>query len=381
MTSLAFADDSTLLIADQTGSIEQWDLDRSATSGQAIPDDVTRVGVAAVSGNGELVAVGGCAAPAPEPTPSFVAACDGAVWIESTRDDPGALLLTGGGEVDAAAFTRDGRVLVSGGESGLVATDLTTGAGERISDRFVLDLAINPVSEEVVTSELDGSLVMTSLTMGSSDRLRAPVDDDALIPPGGIAFSPDGQMLYAAGAQGRVSQWELDDGTETTLVDLELDGFSNIVDLAVSPDSGTLAVATMSAVGEDHAIRRYDTESSAELPPAIVDRRFLGGLGFSPDGASLAYSSSRGLVLWDLNRNRPIGPPFALGAPARTAMVVGGPSEAPIAVQADAVSATWWPLDDSHLIEVACARANRTIEDSEWSRFAASPDEPSTACT
>ncbi|MFA9564783.1 MAG: hypothetical protein ACERLM_08775, partial [Acidimicrobiales bacterium] len=59
------------------------------------------------------------------------------------------------------------------------------------------------------------------------------------------------------------------------------------------------------------------------------------------DGASLAYSSSRGLVLWDLNRNRPIGPPFAPGAPARTAMVVGGPSEAPIAVQADAVSATW----------------------------------------
>lgn len=256
------------------------------------------------------------------------------MWTEATAGGPGTLLFPGGGEVIAAAFTPDGRMLVTGSwDTPVVATDLATGISEVISDRPAGDLAVNPVSSDVAFVGLDGSLQVTSIS-----------------------------------------------GTETTLVELGEEDVVEMMDLAVSPDGDILAVTWSDADG-DPMIQRYEIESATESLPAITDRRSLGGMGFTPDGASLAYSSSRGLVLWDVDRHNPIGLPLAPGSAARTAVAVGGPPEAPIAVQADVNGATWWRLADDHLIEVACARANRTIEDSEWSRFATSADEPSVACT
>ncbi len=378
--TLAFADDTTVLVADEGGSIEQWDLERPATSGHAMSGEVARVGAVAVSPDGGLVAAGGCESPAPELPPNQYETCVGAVWIEATAGGPGTLLFPGGGEVIAAAFTPDGRMLVTGSwDTPVVATDLATGISEVISDRPAVDLAVNPVSSDVAFVGLDGSLQVTSIS-GTGVELRAPPDDLGAELRGGLAFSPDGKELYVALGRGTVSRWDLDTVTETTVIELGEEDLVDMMDLAVSPDGNTLAV-TWSDAGGDPMIQRYEIESATESLPAITDRRFLGGMGFTPDGASLAYSSNRGLVLWDVDRHNPIGLPLEPGSAARHAVAVGGPPEAPIAVQADVNGATWWRLADDHLIEVACARANRTIEDSEWSRFATSADEPSVACT
>jgi WD40 repeat protein len=117
--------------------------------------------------------------------------------------------------------------------------------------------------------------------------------------PWALAFTPDGNTLVTAGADGDVKVWEVTTGKE--LVGFRRSSFV-IRSVAVSPDGHLVAVA-----GGDHAVgnqpgavRILDSESKNQAARLEGHAGLVTCVGFSPDGKLLASGSADGAVkLWD----------------------------------------------------------------------------------
>ncbi|PRY40389.1 WD-40 repeat-containing protein [Umezawaea tangerina] len=153
------------------------------------------------------------------------------------------------------------------------------------------------------------------------------------------AFTPDGRLLAAPGAPGRVDLWDVVDHTRRT----ELSGsFGQVLVVAVSVDGALLAAGTED--GEVLIWRLADRSlvaRAAASPEPVRELRFSpdgrvvavadagatrllgtgdarlvatpgsgtgsGSLAFSPDGTTLAFTDGGGVVLWDLRTATAVG--------------------------------------------------------------------------
>jgi WD40 repeat protein len=128
-----------------------------------------------------------------------------------------------------------------------------------------------------------------SLRLGST-RLRTGAQ------VGGVAFSPNGKLLAACGADGVVRFWDTATGKETRAFRAHRWGGKG---LAFSPDGKLFAVGSSNSTTS-----LWDVASGKELQrlrhPAYVE-----ALAFSPDGTVLAVGDSKGgLGLWDLAKGQ-----------------------------------------------------------------------------
>jgi WD40 repeat protein len=108
-----------------------------------------------------------------------------------------------------------------------------------------------------------------------------------------LEFSPDGQTLAGAGADGVVQLWSVDDPSDVT--ELDPDGESPVA-LAFSGDGSSLAVAS-----SDAPVTVFDAGSGAVL--GQLDAPPQGHVAWGPDDATLATSSfaldEAALTVWD----------------------------------------------------------------------------------
>ncbi len=114
-----------------------------------------------------------------------------------------------------------------------------------------------------------------------------------------MAFSPDGELLYAAADDDRVLVWDLSVGE--VVHELELAADTDPV-LGLSADGSVLATSPSRS-----EFVLWDTTTWEEvgrlLAPEVEegeDPYLLGGAEFSPDGSMVVSAGRRGILVWDV---------------------------------------------------------------------------------
>ena len=122
---------------------------------------------------------------------------------------------------------------------------------------------------------------------------------------GGVAFSPDGKLLAAAGDAGEVALWDTASNKLTATLHGEQTG--RMFSVAFNPDGSTLATA-----GADNTIMLWDVASRAPRGAPVQGHTApVHALAFSPDGQLLASGGEDNTVrLWDATSGAAIGQPL-----------------------------------------------------------------------
>jgi len=220
----------------------------------------------------------------------------------------------------------------------------------------------------------DGS-VLASGDWGGTIRLwdveaRQPIGEPLIghtqcVPS--LAFAPDGETLVSASWDGTVRVWDME--THQSIGEI-LVADEGIGFMALSPDGTTVATGYL---GANTDIVLWDL--GTRQPVGSADSQFTGHtgslawLGFTPDGTTLASSSTDTTIrLWDVDSGRTIG----------RALI--GHTDTPIymAISPDGrtlVSSSWdgtirlWDLDPESWAERVCQIAGRNLTQDEWDLY------------
>jgi hypothetical protein len=217
-----------------------------------------------------LLGLVGLCQPAPAQAPSFV------------KVEPGAVLQKQGAPLSAARFSKDGKLLATGGMDGVLQIwDVSTGEirwsvkGHQGPVQAVL---FTPHTQQLISASIDKTIILWNL----ATRAETARWGDFKLPILSAALSPDGTILLAGtGYLGK-------GGPEPDV---------KIIDLAQRKVIGALAISHLQ-----------------QRAPDIV------GLDFAPDGKTFAIAPrGAGVQSWDLaKRNKlagfvePAGPGFTL---------------------------------------------------------------------
>jgi WD40 repeat protein len=191
------------------------------------------------------------------------------------------------GDVEALAFSADGKTLVSGGGLGVqrgevVFWDAEAGKIEArrhgLSDR-IMDIGMSR-SGKVAAAGADGLLRIWNPNR-TSEPLTLRADPQTV---NRVAFAPDGYSLATAGRSGRISLWNSSAGSET----LTLAAPGAMQSIAFNPKGPYLAAN--GPRGGDVLVWNLDNpEHLLRVPGHSGDVTFV---AFSPDGASLASAGN-----------------------------------------------------------------------------------------
>jgi WD40 repeat protein/serine/threonine protein kinase len=191
--------------------------------------------------------------------------------------------------VISVAFNRDGQLLVTGAQAGVVTVwQAKTGQELRkwLAHREnVTSVEFSPNGRYIATGSWDRTVKVWDLEKVLQGEVRVPfVQLKQTLPVRSVTFSPDGQRLAsaagrAADEKGELKVWDLDTGQEA----LTLSGFTwGVYCVRFSPDGRQVATASAELV------KLWDAQNGQEQ---LTCRDPLGNLqevSFSPDGRRLA---------------------------------------------------------------------------------------------
>jgi hypothetical protein len=140
--------------------------------------------------------------------------------------------------------------------------------------------------------------------------------------------------------------------------------------LAFSPDGGTLASSST-----DTTVRLWNLADLGEVPVVLAHEAAAVGVAFSPDGTTLATGSIDMTVrLWDVRR--PSEEPIILRGHADWVNKVAfSPDGTFLATASDDNTVRLWIARTNTLVEMVCDRVQRNLTLDEWERFVG-PDQP-----
>ena len=201
---------------------------------------------------------------------------------------------------NSVAFTADGRSLALGSWHGVRRWDLGSGkampAPPEMDERnIVWSVAYSPDGRWfAAASDYDRAVHLWEVSTGKpGPKLAGPSDVVA------VAFSPDSKTLAGASHDKSAKLWDLSTGT----VVQTLAGHSEeLTAVAFSPDGKKLATAS-----RDNTARLWEVVTGSLLRVLGGHRNGVQSVAFSPDGKKLATGTLDGTVeLWDVDSGKSI---------------------------------------------------------------------------
>jgi WD40 repeat protein len=192
-------------------------------------------------------------------------------------------LQVGKGQVTAAVFSPDGRLLAAGGaQPGVRLWDTRTWeARQPLSVPSVFALAFSPDGEWLAVSAGTGLVQLLDVKTGAElGALRGSEQGGARA----LAFSPDGQRLAVGAADHTVRVWDL-----RRLAPASADAGARLL---AAPDGGFTRAAVLTG---DTRLCVLDTASGAELLRVRGIKDYYESIALSPDGTRLAFAPRDGL--------------------------------------------------------------------------------------
>jgi WD40 repeat protein/serine/threonine protein kinase len=212
-------------------------------------------------------------------------------------------------ECQAAAFSTDGRYLVTGRGNGKVQIwDARDGReigelGNHFGAVRGVAFSAEPEGRYLVSASVDGSVKLWDATRLGEIQKTGPQKPLRTFPvhiPGvclNLAFSQDGKRIAIGDTEYTVKIWEVP-GKETDQELLALRGHSgDIYTVAFSPDGRLVASA-----GEDSTVKVWDGHTGKLLRSFRGHTGLVNSLAFTRDGQLVTGSRDRTVKFWDTTR-------------------------------------------------------------------------------
>jgi WD40 repeat protein len=237
---------------------------------------------------------------------------DGKTLLTGSRDGTARLWLAANGQpigqglrhqgwVGAVAFSPDGRAVVTGSKDG-TARLWRAATGRQIGPALrhwgeVLAVAFGPDGRAVLTGSADGTARLwraeTGQPIGPALRHRGWV--------GAVAFSPDGKAVVTGSHDKAARLWRADTGEP---IGPALQHQGPVVAAAFSPDGKVVLTASM-----DYTARLWRADTGTPIGPALRHQDQVVAAAFSPDGkAVLTAGWDKTARLWRTATGKQLGP-------------------------------------------------------------------------
>ena len=234
------------------------------------------------------------------------------LWNAATGESKGTLERVGKGSIKSFVYSPDGNTIATAGgwEDNVVQLwDPQTGAHKMTltgHTKQVNAVAYSPDGKTIVSGSQDGTVRLWDVATRTQKATLKHISGLAAllpwyyVPVNAVAYSPDGNTIATAGWDRKLQLWD----TQTTKRKRTLIGHTGPIDFVVySPDGKTIATA---GGWHDTTVRLWDA-ITGENKAVLTGYTHINAVAYSPDGNTIATGGdhrSNALQLWDAKTMR-----------------------------------------------------------------------------